>query len=123
MLRCADGVLRFCDFGSARLKDADPGEWEFSVSYPYLAPGRGLFEAKEGDDIAPRERDDRYSQGISIWRMWTGKDVEEQMKAMDENGYVEDVVQRGVMMDLDAIDDEGVREIVRQLWREGGATV
>ncbi|KAK3299671.1 kinase-like domain-containing protein [Chaetomium fimeti] len=101
-LRCRDGKLRLCDFDSARLIADEKAEgWEGFMSHRYLAPSRGYPYRRP----PPTVIDDEYALAISIWELFTGKDafIEE---------FMEDVFKDGRTIDVDELEDDGVRSFL-----------
>ncbi|KEZ42490.1 hypothetical protein SAPIO_CDS5701 [Scedosporium apiospermum] len=111
-LRCRDGKLRLCDFDSARLiADEEAEGWEGFVSERYVAPSRGF-----PDYGPPTVGDDNYALAISVWELFTGKDA-----LIDED--MEEVSKYGRAVDVDELEDDDIREFVRNRLRDGGAKV
>ncbi|KAG7289119.1 hypothetical protein NEMBOFW57_005482 [Staphylotrichum longicolle] len=114
-LRCRDGRLRLCGFESARLiADGGAEGWEgrLVVSERYRAPSRRGFPAGG----PPQVVDDEYALAVSVWELFTGKDV-------SAEGNVKQDLKEGWMVDLEELADDEVREFVRKRLRDGGAEV
>lgn len=114
-VRCRDGVLRLCDFGSARWNGEDDSEWEGELSDRYLAPNRGY-----PDEVRPPQvLDDMYALAIFIWELFTAKnafmdDAEEDM---------EEVLKDCRTVDITLVEDEDVRRWIHDVLVAGGATL
>jgi len=92
--------------------DDDVNEWEGLATGEFLAPSRNYFETGQ----APVPVDDIYAPGLSIWSLYTGKEV---LKDMD----MEELLKDGRMVDLEEIGDMETRWFVRICLRSGGAQV
>lgn len=114
MLRCKDGKLRFCDFDSARPIDEDVSVWEGGGTDQYLAPKRNYFYTGS----PPTESDDDYALGLSLWELYTGKQA-----LSDQLHNIEHVLKEGRTVNVEEIEDEEVRGLIRELLKRGGAIV
>lgn len=80
------------------------------MSDRYLAPRRGFPHRMP----PPTVDDDLYTLAITIWELYTGKDA-----LMGED--MEDLLQTGKTVDLEAVEDSEVRSWIGKLLLAGGA--
>ena len=90
LLRCSDGKLRLCDFGSARLVYECPEAWEGLASDSYLAPNRDYFNTS----APPTTKDDLFALGVSLWELHVGEDA-----------LMKDVLKERRTVDLSRVED------------------
>lgn len=118
MLFCSDGKLRLCDFAEARKVDDDLDSWDGFTTDNYMSPHR-CRNWPDGPDPPPTIEDDLYGLGLSIWELFVGeipfKDV-----YMDD---ILDAAKLGGTVDVNRVDDESVREVIRKYLRCGGAKI
>lgn len=118
MLICADGKLRLCDFNEARRVTEDPKTWEGATTDNYVSPLR-CQNTHNGQEPPPTIEDDLYGLGLSIWELFKGK-------IPFEDWYMDDIldyVKTGKTIDVDEVEEQDVREIIRKYLRYGGAKV
>ncbi|KAH8747328.1 kinase-like domain-containing protein [Diaporthe sp. PMI_573] len=121
MLLDAEGHVKLCDFEEGRFEDEDEETWEGNVTWHYVSPNRRRREEDLGRDAPPRKEDDLYGLGVSIWSLYTGQVPFEEI-AQDDLALRE-VLLRGETVDVDLIDDEYLRDIVKGYLRQGGARI
>lgn len=114
MLRCSDGKIRLCDFDSARPIDEAPEAWEGLSTEQFLAPNRDFFNT----GAPPTPSDDIYALGLSIWELYTGKEV-----FADELDHMEEISKERRTVDVMEVEDQDVRELICGFLRQGGAMV
>ena len=118
MLLCSDKRLRLCDFGEARRVDEDPSKWEGCVTENYISPFR-CRNRPDGIDPPPTKEDDLYALGLSIWELYTGKTPQPNEDFEDFALFIKS----GKTVNVNEVDDEEVRGIIRKYLRYGGAKV
>lgn len=121
MLLDAEGHVKLCDFEEGLFEDEDEEIWEGNVTWHYVSPNRRRREEDLGRDAPPRKEDDLYSLGLSIWSLYTAKVPFEEI-AQDDLALRE-ILLRGETIDVDLIDDEEIRDIVKGYMRQGGALI
>lgn len=121
MLLDAEGHVKMCDFDEGLFEDEDEEIWEGNVTWHYVSPNRRRREEDLGRDAPPRKEDDLYGLGLSIWSLYTGHVPFEEI-AQDDLALRE-VLLRGDTVDVDLIDDEEIRDIVKGYLRQGGALI
>lgn len=118
MLICGDGKLRLCDFNEARRVNEDAEIWDGATTDNYVSPSRSQNTCN-GQEPPPTVEDDLYGLGLSIWELYKGK-------IPFEDWYMDDIldyVKTGKTVDIDEVEEEDVREIIRKYLRYGGAKV
>lgn len=121
MLSDAEGHLKLCDFDKGRFEDEDEEIWEGNVTWHYVSPNRRRREEELGRDAPPGNEDDLYGLGLSIWSLYTGQVPFDEI-ARDDLALRE-VLLRGETVDVDLIDDEEIRDMVKGYLRQGGARI
>ncbi|KAG8158010.1 hypothetical protein KVR01_012282 [Diaporthe batatas] len=121
MLLDAEGHVKLCDFEEGLFEDEDEDVWEGSVTLHYLSPNRTRRGDDLGCDAPPRKEDDIYGLGLSIWSLYTGQIPFEEI-ARDDVALAE-VVLPGGTVDVNLIDDEEIRDLVKGYLRQGGARI
>jgi hypothetical protein len=87
----------------------------------YVSPHRCQKSPSYSDnhDSAPIEEDDLFALGLSIWELWIG------VVPFDDI-YIDDIwemVKEGKTVDVNAVGDGEVREIICGYLRLGGANI
>lgn len=121
MLLDAQGHVKLCDFDEGLFEDEDEDIWEGSVTWHYVSPNRRRREEDLGCDAPPRKEDDIYGLGLSIWSLYTGKVPFEEI-ARDDLALRE-VLLRGETVEVNLIDNEEIRDLVKGYLRQGGACI
>lgn len=121
MLLDEEGHVKLCDFDEARFEDEDEEAWQGNVTWHYTSPNRRRREEDLGRYAPPRQEDDLYGLGLSIWSLYTGQVPFEEI-ARDDLALRE-VLSRGETVDVDLIDDQEIRDIVKGLVWQGGARI
>lgn len=92
--------------------------------HPALYFAQSLAEKKIdlGHLPAPTTEDDLYGLGLSICELYTGE-MPHGEYASDDEVVKETLLEGGTGVDSTKIDDEDVRDVVKGLFRQGGAHV
>lgn len=115
-LVCPDGLIRFCDFGTARfLEDEMDLQIEFSI--PWTSPSLlDLHSSRRATTL----RDDLYSLGATIWEVHAGRAPfypEDESDEVDSED-IRDLILGGEKLDLSLIADCEQRKLASALLDE-----
>lgn len=121
MLVDAHGHVRLCDFEEVRFKDEDEDAWDGSMTWHYASPDRWRMEVEMDRIPPPTKVDDLYGLGLSIWELYTGVMPLEDLAQDDVE--LRERLPKGETVDVMAVDDVEVREVIKGLIRHGGAQV
>ncbi|KAI9687159.1 MAG: hypothetical protein M1822_002570 [Bathelium mastoideum] len=119
MVMCSDGEVRLCDFAEARFVGEDPTTYEGMETANYVSPRRCQNWRSSSNFDPPEMEDDIYGLGLSIWELYTGK-------IPFDGVYMDDIwdkAENGETVDVDEVNDEEIRPVIRELLRIGGAKV
>lgn len=112
LIRRSDFRLVFCGFAGSRIRDEDPNLWQGATTTNYLAP-------KRDPNKAPTFVDDLYALGLSIWQLYSGRKPFSNL----EQDRILDLLKQKWTVDLNAITDAPIKEIVARYLSMGGAAL
>lgn len=96
----------------------DPSNWRGPSTTNYISPYR-TRNWPDGADPPPTFEDDLYSLGLSLWELYTSR-------TPFEGWYKDDIMctlQQGETVDVDEVEDEDVKSVIRHYLRYGGANI
>ncbi|KAF2664230.1 hypothetical protein BT63DRAFT_460531 [Microthyrium microscopicum] len=118
-IRCQDGRIRLCDFGSARSLDGDLNldAWEGDGGTEGFVPfNRSMFDGA----TPPTPECDMWALAMAIWEMYTKKSARSFYQENPDK-TAEDLYREQAMVDIDLIQDQATRRLVRRMLNDGGA--
>ncbi|KAK7018483.1 kinase-like protein [Favolaschia claudopus] len=102
LIRRSDGKLVLCDWAGAQFEKDAVMPLEGTTGY------QSAWRFKNYERPLCRE-DDLYALGVSIWQIWVNKDPFNP----NEHEDLEDDIMNGLRPDLNQVDDEEVRRLIK----------